>query len=280
MSKPRLIAPMICLSALLLAGCGNKEKAEMAIGLDAATRHPELVRAMERVDLAGVIAMLDLNPATAAQLCEWSGTHGQEVRGQIDRQLGELAAMVPQLRAAGDDLVAKRASTEADQEALLLGRLGERVEVLTQESQPLDVEELVEPHAESLALLAAKLTDRQQLVVLGHWQSALEAAGELAELGAQPAEDDLNAKREALTTAIVQGRGHGLLPDEEVTAEVRKLVDAVPLGLQPAALEGQVKRLYAAVPAVDAEQQAEETTATLATLLCQGPAPELLALVK
>ncbi|NUQ01796.1 MAG: hypothetical protein HUU35_18275 [Armatimonadetes bacterium] len=279
MFKPRAVGLMLCLSTLLLAGCGNKEKAELAISIDAATRHPELVRAIERLELAGLIAALDLNAPAAKELHEWSLAHGQAVRAEIDRQLAAIQAMVPQLRVAGDELLAKRLSAEVDQEALLQNRLGEQ-KALVDEQQPVEVDELIAAHSESLAPLAAKLTDRQQLVVLGHWQSVIKGLGELTQLGPDAAEEDIASKREALASTLLEARGHGFLPDEAVAAKARKLVDAVPLSLQPPAFEGQAKRLFAAFPPDDAEQQAKNATETLATLLCQGPAPELLAQVK
>ncbi len=267
-----LRAAGLVLLACGLGGCGNKEKSELYVGLQAIIAEPEFMQAMMRVDVAGTVALMNLTAEQATILGNWAEEHGGAVRQLLTEKLAELGGSADQMRQAADALVTERAATLAEQKALREERLGPDNPIDRQEP-PLQIDELIAPHLEALAPVVEQLSDRQQLVALGGWNSVAEAVA--ADLAADAIARA--ATRADLANRLVQARGLGFFPAEEVRQQAERAVEEVMDG--GGEVEELVAALFAALPAEDAAKQRAEAGEALASLLCCQDTAELLALV-
>lgn len=255
-----------------LAGCGNKEKSELYVGLQAIIAEPEFMQAMMRVDVAGTVALMDLTAEQATILGNWAEEHGGAVRQLLTEKLAELGASADGMRQAADALVTERAATLAEQKALREERLGPD-NPIDQQEPPLQIDELIAPHLAALAPVVEQLSDRQQLVALGGWSSVAEAVG--ADLAADAV--GRATTRADITNRLLQARGRGFFPAEETQQRAERAVAEVMAG--GGEVEELVAELFAALPAEDAAKQRTEASEALASLLCCQDTAELLALV-
>lgn len=279
--RARLLLVLTACLSNLLCGCGNKEKAELMLTWNVTAQHPALVRAIERADLASIVAMADFRADQAATLREWAATHGQQVRQTIEADFAKLDPEVPGMVAAADELVRSRANTKSDQDALLQRRLGERKDLVTGDQKPVQMDNLVAPHLPLLEPVVAKLTDRQSLVLLGQWDNLISACAAVLTAPQDADPEDVKARRAALASNLLQARGYGMMPDDAETARADQLVAKVPTALPSAGrAEVECRALVAGLPLKDAAEFRDGVARTLAVLLCQQPAAELLALVK
>ncbi|MCC7492219.1 MAG: hypothetical protein IT204_07745 [Fimbriimonadaceae bacterium] len=264
-----------------LAGCGNREKAELALAVNGLYAEPSIPQAMQRAELAQTLAMLGLSREQAAALREWAATDGVAVRREVAGELATLAKIMPDLNAAAEQMLKSGATSIAQQEAVL-GKLPESTrELLEGEAQPVEIGELVASRLEALKPLAEKLSDRQRLVLLGHWRTVEESVSKLLLLQAAD-KDEIASVRDEISSQILQARGYDASEDDWAKSQkvVDKAVAAVPVGqANAAAAEAQTKRLFAAAPVRNAAEQATEALATLGSLLSLEPAAGLLELV-
>lgn len=264
------------LVGLLLAGCGNRERAELMMAMDALSANPAVSPAMTRAHAASVIASLDLSREQATALARWAKEDGAEVRRKLESRTAEIAALAPRLNAAADAMVRDRASTTEQRKSIAEQQLGQESRLFTGTDTGIDLNATIEAAAETLAPLAAELDDRQQCVVLGSWDEIGQRVAKLM----TAAGDDVAGARADLLSQVAYQRGYGFMVDEQVTRAAKAVVDAVPTGLPEATgVEETTAALLRALPAFDAAEQRKNATLALAALLSLGPSAELLALV-
>lgn len=262
-----------------LSGCGVKEKAEFAILMDANASHPAFMRAAARTELAGVLALMRPTPTQAASWSAWAADHGNAVRAEVDRTFGTMAAAADQITAAGNALLQQKVDTVAAQKRAMEAALGDRAGVLSGEAEPVSMDELLAPHIDSVQPLAKGLTDRQVLILTGHWKDASEQAAAI--LTAQADDPELDGRRENLTMIVLDGRGRGADPEDKSQETVDKMVKAIKTGQANAdTADAEVARLFGAVTNHPDHAPLDIAAPALATILCQPSAVELLSLVK
>ncbi len=279
-TRLRWTAAALLLGATLLTGCGNKEKAAMFITLDANSRYPAMQQALERVDLAGTIALMALDSTMAKELRSFAETHGKEVRETVEKKFNEGGQEAGKLVGCADGLIQAKAATTHDQAEYVAKALGDRKDMLTSSADTLQLDELVKAHTKALEPVVDQLSDRQQLVVLGHWKSASEAVTQLVKMAKNTDKVVVDAKREEILTSLVQARGYGGSSEEPTRVKAAKVVARIAIGqADTSGVEAAVAGVFEALPAKDAAKQRSEALQTLATMLCQSAAAELLALV-
>jgi hypothetical protein len=278
-SMRRLLTLVLVLAGSLLLGCGNQQKGEMMLGMEAMAKHPAFMRAMSRLDLAGILAGMDLTAAQAAELRAWAADQGSSVRGDIEGAMADLADLAPKVVQTADEMVRTKAVTADQQQAVAKRVMGDQADAIGEDSPPINIAEIVAAEADGLKPLAAKLSDRQQLVLVGAWQQVAEAVKGLLTCADQ---DSVPAMRGSVTGAVINARNL-IDPDasDAATKKLEPLVNAIPTGqVEATGIDAHVAKLFAAVPAPDQDEQLQNATTTLATLLSEEPAAELLALVQ
>ncbi len=280
----RAVGLVACLAAMSLTGCRGRtaDDAATAMALRAIVRHPELVHSTVRGATAETIAMLDLTPELAAELKAWSEAHAAEIGARYDALLRQALDDAAKIKGAADQLVAKRAKSVREQTELtrqaapdgLSDDLFERV------PDAAAVAEMVKEFAASLQPLAAKLSDRQQLVVTGAWRGLSEQVSQLVQLAADTKSADVLQHRIGTVTALLDARGYEAQTDKAVTQTAHRLVGRLPLG-QPddQRVEALVTSLFENLPARSPNDQSIEANQSLCLLLSEGSAAELLSLV-
>lgn len=267
------------LVTLTTAGCGVKEKAEFAIILDANASHPEFMRAAARTELASLLALMRPTAAQAASWSAWATDHGNAIRAEVDNAFATMAAASGDITAAGDELLANKIDTVAGQKKAMDAKLGDKAGIVSGEDEPVSMEKLVEPHLASVEPLAKALTDRQTLILTGHWKDASDQV--IAIMTSAADDEELEGHRANLTMIILDGRGRGADPDDPSQAKVDELVKAIKTGQASAdAADAEVAKLFGAVTNGPDHATLDVTAPTLATVLSQRAAVELLGLVK
>ena len=277
--RPVTLTLAAALLALSLTGCGVKEKAEFAMLMDANAQHPEFMRAAARSELAGLLALMRLTPAQASSFSAWAAEHGAAVRGEVDQTFGTMSGAAGQVSAAGDGLLTGKVDTVVGQKQHMDAALGDKAGLVSGDDEPVSMEKLLAPHLDSIQPLAKALTDRQVLILTGHWKDASEQAA--AVVAAKADDPELDGHKMNLTMIILDGRGRGADPDDTSQASVEKLVNALKTGQADASgADAEVAKLFAAVKNQAEYDPLAVATPTLATILCQPSAVELLGMIK
>ncbi len=277
--RPVRLSISSLLLALVVTGCGVKEKAEFAILLDANASHPEFMRAAARSELAGLLALLRLTPAQAASWSAWATEHGNAVRAQVDETFGTMAAASNAIAAAGDSLLQGKVDTVVGQRQALQAKLGDKASVLSGDEEPVSMEKVLAPHLESVQPLAKGLTDRQVLILTGHWKDASEQVAAI--VTAKADDPELDGHRQNLTMIILDGRGRGAEPDDSSQTKVDKAVNAIKTGQANAdTADAEVAKLFGTVTKHADHDPLQVAAPTLATILCQAAAVDLLRMVQ
>ncbi len=263
----------------LLMGCGNKEKAQMMLMINSSAKHPEVMQAMAAHDVAVILAMMQLQPKQAAALKDWAASDGETVRGEVEGQVAKVAAILPKLKEADLALLKQKAGTAAQQDALLTKVLGDQRKVVDSEEPPVDIDDVIQPHAEKLMPVVRTLSERQRLVALGQWQEAAKAIDDYLKLPKDAGKEDVESARDGVVDNVLEARGHGMIKDEAAEKKCRALVDKIPRSKPGTDAEQELAKLVKAIPHENVDDLMEQTAATLATLLCQESAGELLAQV-
>lgn len=277
--RARLARLWLLSGALALAGCGNRDKAELLMMFESTARHPEVLAAMTKFELAGILAMMDLTPAQAARLKAFAEAEGRTIHQTLEAKFGELAGLSAKVDAVSAELLTQRVKTSAAQEQVKDRVLGEQKAIFEGDDPPLEIAQLVEPEAEKLLPLVKGLTDRQKLIALGDWKDLETAVGDLLTLAKETPKEDVDSQRDSLTGQLLEVRGGGY--DDDEFQKARPIVAKLPIGqADTGQVEARLAELLKAIPDRDPEATNQKVAGTLATLMCQTPAAELVALIK
>jgi hypothetical protein len=266
----------------LLAGCGNEQKGELYLALDAATQHPEVSEASARWLLAETLAAMQLTVPQAKALKDWAETDGAKVRGDLDESLAKAGHQAAETRQAADEVLGADAGTYAERADIA------RRHHLNPKDPMLFNEDLTPGGKPKTELLSAEalihmrpivetLSEEQRCIAGGGWLDALRAVAELqtaTDAAAKPQRAELVNKMKGIWIMP-----QFMMPDDD--KKLRAAVDKIDAGLtQPSAPEAALRQLTSVMPPMAKAVQIEVAAKALGALLSLDIAPDILKAIR